>query len=359
MDEIYYKLAKVLDTLPNGFPATKDGLEIKLLKKIFTPEEADLFCDLRLKFETPEQIAERTGRPLQGLEDMLVRMWKERGQVFGIDFGTVKVFKMIPWAFGLYEFQLNRMDKEFVELSEQYSPIYGAQFFANKPQLMQVLPIEKEISHIQQTLPYEQVSTIIENGQSFAVAECVCKKEQGILGHPCTKPVEVCMAIAPVPGVFDNYHWGRAISKQEAYEILRTAEEVGLVHLTYNVKQGHFFICNCCSCCCGVLRAINQLGISDAANSYFYAEINPDDCTSCGICKEERCQVNAIKEGDNAYEVIRDRCIGCGLCVSTCPTEAIKLTRKPSDQITPPVDDENAWFEERGNKRGVDFSKYK
>ena len=167
------------------------------------------------------------------------------------------------------------------------------------------------------------------------------------------------MAIAPVPGVFDNYHWGRAISKQEAYEILRTAEEVGLVHLTYNVKQGHFFICNCCSCCCGVLRAINQLGISDAANSYFYAEINPDDCTSCGICKEERCQVNAIKEGDNAYEVIRDRCIGCGLCVSTCPTEAIKLTRKPSDQITPPVDDENAWFEERGNKRGVDFSKFK
>ena len=63
-DESYRKLAKVLDTLPNGFPATESGLEIRLLEKIFEPEEAELFCDLRLTFETPEQIAERTGRPL-------------------------------------------------------------------------------------------------------------------------------------------------------------------------------------------------------------------------------------------------------------------------------------------------------
>ena len=61
-DDAYHKLAKVLDTLPNGFPATKNGIEIKILKKIFTPEEADLFCDLRLTPETAEQIAERTGR---------------------------------------------------------------------------------------------------------------------------------------------------------------------------------------------------------------------------------------------------------------------------------------------------------
>ena len=61
-NDVYRKLAKVLDTLPNGFPATESGLEIKLLQKIFTPEEADLFCDLRLSLETPVQIAERTGR---------------------------------------------------------------------------------------------------------------------------------------------------------------------------------------------------------------------------------------------------------------------------------------------------------
>ncbi len=61
-DEIYRKLAKVLDTLPNGFPAREDQLELKLLKRIFEPEQAELFCDLRLAFESAQQIAERTGR---------------------------------------------------------------------------------------------------------------------------------------------------------------------------------------------------------------------------------------------------------------------------------------------------------
>ena len=67
-DEIYRKLATVLDTLPNGFPAREDGLEIRLLERIFDPDQAELFCDLRLVFESAEQIAERTGRPLEGLE---------------------------------------------------------------------------------------------------------------------------------------------------------------------------------------------------------------------------------------------------------------------------------------------------
>ena len=81
-DEVYHKLAKVLDTLPNGFPATKNGIEIKILKKIFALEEADLFCDLRLTPEAAEQIAGRTGRPLEGLEEKLTSMW-DRGEVFG------------------------------------------------------------------------------------------------------------------------------------------------------------------------------------------------------------------------------------------------------------------------------------
>ncbi len=66
-DELYHLLAKVLDTLPNGFPATESGIEIKLLKRIFRPQDAELFGDLRLYFETTQQISERTGRALEGL----------------------------------------------------------------------------------------------------------------------------------------------------------------------------------------------------------------------------------------------------------------------------------------------------
>ncbi len=79
-DEKYHKLAKVLDTLPNGFPSTDSGIEIQILKKIFTPPEADLFCELRLTPETAEQIANRTGRSIEDLEERLIKMW-ERGEI--------------------------------------------------------------------------------------------------------------------------------------------------------------------------------------------------------------------------------------------------------------------------------------
>ncbi|MFP4475281.1 MAG: DUF362 domain-containing protein [Desulfatibacillaceae bacterium] len=357
-DEIYEKLANVLDTLPNGFSRTEDGLEIRLLKKIFTPEEAELFCDLRMNFENPEQVAERTGRPLDGLDEKLKSMW-DRGQIFGVDFGTVRVYKMLPWVFGIYEFQVKRMDREFAEMAEEYNDRFAKDFFSGRPQLMQVLPVEVDIPAEHEALSYEKVSSIIENGQSFAVGECVCKKEQHLMDKGCDKPVEICMGIAPVPGVFDNSWWGRAVTREEMYELLNKAEEEALVHLTWNMQHGHFFICNCCGCCCGVLRSINRHGVMGAVHSNYYAEIDPDACTACGVCAEERCQVEAITEQGEVYWVNPDRCIGCGLCISTCPADAIALVRKPGDeQVVPPMD-EKAWFDERAENRGVDYSQYK
>jgi Na+-translocating ferredoxin:NAD+ oxidoreductase subunit B len=360
-DEIYHRLAQVLDTLPNGFPATESGVELRLLRKVFTPEEADLFCDLKLSFENAEEIARRTGRPLEGLDQKLQSMW-QRGELFSVDLGEARYYKMMPWAFGIYEFQLPRMDREFCELCEEYSKTYGKQFFANKPQLMQVVPVEKEIPGGHQALPYEQVSSIIENGKSFRLTECICKKEMLLLDQGCKKPLECCLAVAPVPGAFEQGGYGgRVVSREEAYALLAKAEENALVHLTWNAQVGQMFICNCCGCCCGVLRSINELKIpaGQVVNSHYYARIDPEVCTACGTCAEERCQVKAIEEGEESYRVIRERCIGCGLCVSTCPSGAMELVRKDEEEIETPPFNEDAWFEERGRRRGVDFSRYK
>jgi Na+-translocating ferredoxin:NAD+ oxidoreductase subunit B len=358
MDSVYKRLAKVLDTLPNGFPSTESGVEIKLLKKVFTPEQADLFCEMRLTFETVGEIAVRTGRPLEGLKEMLINMSKS-GQLFTIKLGETRYFKMLPWVFGIYEFQGGRLDREFAELHDEYEPVYGKQFFSAMPQLMQVLPIEGKISDKEEALPYEKITSIIENGQSFLVNDCICKKKNGILGKPCNRPVQVCLAIAPIPGIFDNSPEGRVISRGEAYKLMEMAEESCLVHLTSNVQNGSFYICNCCKCCCGVLGAINELGIpaADVINSHYYTEIDPEQCVSCGLCAEERCQVGAIEEGEDAYRIIPERCIGCGLCISTCPADAIRLIHK-NQRVLPPITEE-AWFDERGKMRGVDFSAYK
>lgn len=358
-DEAYHKLAKVLDTLPNTFPGTESGVEMKLLKKIFTPEEADLFCDMRLTFETTEQISERTGRPLEGLDEMLITM-VSKGQIFSIDFEGTRVFKMLPWVWGIYEMQQPHLDREFVELNEEFESVFFKQFFSNTPQLMQTLPVEKEISVDQEPLPYDLVSAIINSSESFMVMDCICKKEQGLLDNRCDRPLEVCMAFAPFPNMFDDSPLGRAISRDEAKEVLNKVEEAGLVHLTSNFQNGRFYMCNCCGCCCGSLRSINDLGFpaSTVVNSHHFAVIDPDECTVCGTCANERCQVNAIEEGEDAYEVIRERCIGCGLCMTTCPGEAIQLVHKKEEDLVPPPVDEAEWFKERGRRRGVDFSQY-
>ncbi|MBI9084861.1 MAG: 4Fe-4S binding protein [Desulfobacterales bacterium] len=359
-EDVYYTLAQALNTLPNGFPSTESGVEIRILKKIFRPQDATLFCDLRLEFETARQIAERTGRPIDGLEDHLIEMGK-RGQVFGINIGGIHMFKMVPWAFGIYEFQVAHLDRELAEMCEEYGKVFGAQFFKTRPQLMHVIPVEKEIPNKQQSLHYEQVSNIIESSLSFSVFDCICKKKKHLLGHGCDKPLEICMAYAPIPGVFDKIPHHRPVSKEEAYALLDKAEEAGLVHLTWNMESDHFFICNCCGCCCEVLSAINELGINaaDVINSYYYAKIDADQCVACGTCRDERCQVNAIEEGDDAYEIVREKCIGCGLCISTCPSEAISMVRKSPEEIVLPPSNEMDWFEKRAMARGVDIGKYR
>lgn len=169
------------------------------------------------------------------------------------------------------------------------------------------------------------------------------------------------MGISPVPGVFDKSHWGRPLSEQEAYPFLKNAEEHGLVHLTWSVQGGHLYICNCCGCCCHVLRGINELGISEhnVVNSQYGAQIDPDSPKACGVCADERCQVSAIDEAEDGCKVIKSRCIGCGLCVSTCPSEAVRsIKRDEKDRILPPQN-EDAWFEEPVRLRGVDFSHLK
>lgn len=357
-EDVYRKVAKVLNTLPNGFPATDTGVEIKILKKIFIPDEAELFCDLRLTPETARQIALRTQRPLEGLEEKLTDMW-HRGEVGGLDVGGVKTFHIIPWVIGLFEYQMDRMDREFAELCEEFSLYFGPQLVMHPPHIMQVLPVEKEIPVSQAALSYQQVSHVIDTGRSFRLGECVCKHENNLLGQPCNKPTEVCLGISPTPNALNNMPTGRTITQQEAYEVLDMAEKAGLVHLTTNVQSGQWFICNCCGCCCGVLNGVKLLGANAVINSSYYAEVDPDACTACGVCSDERCQVNAIEEGDGHYQVIKERCIGCGLCVSACPTEAMHLVRKPSSEIVAPPRNEDEWRDIRAKSRGVDYSDYK
>jgi MinD superfamily P-loop ATPase len=92
--------------------------------------------------------------------------------------------------------------------------------------------------------------------------------------------------------------------------------------------------------------------------SNYYARIDQDVCIQCGVCADERCQVGAVEVKDDVYRVIEKQCIGCGLCVTTCPTEAITLVAKATAERELPPQNEDQWFEKRAQSRGVDYSQF-
>jgi Pyruvate/2-oxoacid:ferredoxin oxidoreductase delta subunit len=353
MNDPYIKLAAKLDSMPNGFPASESGVELRILKKIFSPEAAEMALQIRPMPETAQAIADRLGKPAEEMESILDEMVK-KGQIGSAKMGGEQMYLFFPFVFGIFEFQLNRMDKELAEMMDEYGPTLLKTLGAHYPPVMRVAPINVQIDAKHQVLPYEDIRLTLDKAKSFQVMECICKKEQALLGNPCKHPTEVCMAFANHEGAFDKYPMGRIISKEEALAVLEMADKEGLVHATFNVQNGQMFVCNCCSCCCGMLRGMTKLNATQLlATSNFVSSIDPDLCSACGTCADERCPVGAIGEKDGSYAVNPEKCIGCGVCIPTCPSDAIALVRKPENQHDQPPSNIVDWYFKRAAARGV------
>ena len=135
--------------------------------------------------------------------------------------------------------------------------------------------------------------------------------------------------------------------------MLNEFERIGLVHTVSNIIRGVYYVCNCCGCCCGVLRGITDFGIENSvAHANYYSVIDTNECIGCGVC-ERRCQVKAISMKDGVAVVDHPHCIGCGLCVTGCPTHAARLQRKPENEIVHPPIDFETWELERLRNRGL------
>jgi ferredoxin len=350
---VYKKLAKRFDAIPNGFPETDSGVELKLLAKIFTPEEAALASEMRLIPENTEQIAQRTNQDLTKTSKLLQQMVM-KGQILGIKHGDQYIFSLTQFAMGgVYDFQLGRLDEEFAELFEEYYPIFAKRLLGPSPSIFKVIPVEESIPYEVYVHPYEQASAYLNKAKSFGVRNCICKTQKKLVGKPCKYPEEVCLVFAPVEGAFDYDPSTRAIIKEKAIKILRESEKAGLIHSSTNIQEGHFYLCNCCTCCCAIMRGISQLGLENSmAKSDFSVKVDPEACTGCATCME-RCQFGALSLVDNISYVNQKRCVGCGQCTMSCPSKAITLVRKPEDQITSTPKNMSEWMMKRAKSRGI------
>jgi electron transport complex protein RnfB len=318
--EVYRKLQKQLDQYSVGFPATASGVEIKILEKLFTEEEAEIALHMSMMLETPESVAERTKRKPKALAALLSDM-ADKGLLFRWRGGDTIKYGAIPFVLGIYEYQLKSMDRELARMFEDYlQEGFGKDLTALKPSILRTIPINRSVVAAHQVATYEDSREIVKKQKMIAVANCICRVQQDLIDHHCAKPSEVCFSFGSAARYYIELGMGRQVSVEEALAILDRCDEAGLVCQPANIINPGG-MCNCCGDCCPLLRMAKKYPRPvELIVSNYYAAVNPDECTGCETCLE-RCQIEAISMGeDEVAQINLDRCIGCGLCVTTSVT---------------------------------------
>ncbi|MFO8085690.1 MAG: 4Fe-4S binding protein [Desulfobacterales bacterium] len=329
-DDIYHSLAKHLDNLPSGFPSTKTGIEIRILKRLFLPEEAHIAMALKMKQEAVSTIAARLSMDEKKLAPILESMSK-KGLIFRKRKGNKLYYMAAQFVIGIWEYHVNSLDKDLIRDFNEYVPyLFKDGWGQQKTQQLRVIPVHQSIAVETNVMPYEQAEEIIRGQSRIVVAPCICRKEQKLVGKGCGRPEEVCLVFSTGAAYYEENGLGRPISQEEALNLVKEGVKAGLVIQPSNAKKVAN-ICMCCGCCCQILKNIKVLPEpSKAVRTNYYAQVNEENCTACSVCVQ-RCPMDAVVV-DNTAQVNLLRCIGCGLCVSTCDSDAIGLIRKPENE---------------------------
>jgi NAD-dependent dihydropyrimidine dehydrogenase PreA subunit len=347
-DEVYIRLQKHLSNQAVGFPSTKTGVELRILRHIFTPEEAEIASFLSCRFEPLGIIYSRLGPLVESpeeLEKILSHILKKGGIEFKIKNGE-KHYCNAPFVVGMYEFQIDRLTPEFIKDFNEYTSNmnFGVEFLSTELPQMRTIPVARSIRPQYHVSTFDEVTTLLQQAEEpFVIIECICRKKKSIEGKPCkvTDRKETCLAIGGMAQMTLANHVGRKITRDEAVSILEKNQKEGLVLQPSNTKMAEF-ICSCCGCCCGMLAMHKHLPKPlDFWATNFHAVVDKNTCKGCGIC-EESCQVGAVSvsEKEGCAVVNLDRCLGCGICVTRCPTESISLFKKPEEIIPPQTREE-------------------
>jgi len=350
-EDIFRQLQEQLDQYSIGFPATESGVEIKILKRLFTEEEAEMFLYMSMMLETPDSVAGRLKKDPVQVASLLDEM-AEKGLLFRLRKGDEAKYGAAPFVVGIYEYQLKTMDAELARLFEDYFDEAFTQQMAEQVAPMRTVPVNKSIGVSWKVAPYEDAREIVKTMDRLAVADCICRVQQGLLEHFCEKPLEVCFMAGSHGEYYVDRGMGRWVSQEEALEILNRCEEAGLVCQPFNtVNPGG--MCNCCGDCCAQLRGLKMHPRPvEMVVTNHYALVDEDLCVGCEVCLD-RCQMDAITMTDEGTAVVNlDRCIGCGLCVTTCDAEAMILAPKSPEERREPPAKAQLTLMEMAQKRG-------
>ena len=340
-DQIYRQLQVQLDRYPIGYPATKSGVEIDILKYFFTPREARIALCLSLRSTGVDAIRKRFKKKFRiefSHEEMtaLLDGMFIKGVIRRSEAASSPRYGVAMLAIGMFEYHVDDLTRELVDMMHRYfDEAFGTEFFRSS------LPQLRTSPHLAAILPEYIVDTydnmrhfITHTREPLYVANCVCKQGEALIGKPCrqTDNYEVCVLIGETG--YAARGRARRISKEECLALLDMAEKKGMVLQPGNSKKPNV-ICICCGCCCGVLTtAKKQPRPARFFATNYYARVDAASCTGCGICVK-RCQMEALVADGKTLRVDSNRCIGCGLCVTTCKPGAARLIKKDKRTVPP------------------------
>ncbi len=356
----YSLLRERLDQNVTGAPDSPEFR--KILRLLFTPEEADLARQIPTRPVRLESLSRRVGIPAAELEPALTRM-AAKGLVFDMEVKGVRRFSLAPVVIGFFEFTFMRVRDdvpvaELARLFEDYFFENGGRFaqavFGGDTQIGRSLVRESALPEgsFAEILDWERATRLVETARTVGVSECACRHHASHLGAACDAPRQVCMTLNSGAETLMRGGIARQITNAEGLRILAECQAAGLAQTADNVQKGVGYICNCCGCCCGMMRASKTFGLAHAiVSSSWIAAVNAEKCSGCGLCVKA-CPPGALtleaaapRETDpprpegakprKKASLAADLCLGCGVCATVCKKGGVAMEARPARVFTP------------------------
>ena len=304
------KLAKIIGGASGMLVKIDENApEYYCMENIVSDDEADIAIAAGLRKErTAGWLAAKVGKTVAEIQpalDNLVYYGVFR-RVYSEELGEDTYFMQI-FAPGILEMMVNNQPlmaahPEVGRAFEEYTRLRMQAMGPILPDgygLMRVIPVESAIEGLPGVTDDERLSYYLNKYDAFSVSPCSCRASRTLLGDGCGHLAEdMCVQMGKGAEHYIRSGRARQISREEAYEIVKRAEENGLMHDIPNIEGSGetSAICNCCACACFGLRAGMMFGARDAIRSNFVAEVDEAKCVACAQCVEV-CPGNALKLG--------------------------------------------------------------